>query len=181
MTIQEMGAAGELIGGIAVIFTLIYLALQIRQNTKSAQALTYSATATGWQYYLHEQSVEDLEILILLSTNHHELSHAQFMQAYYLYRTQFRRMEHDFYQYRTGTLDEDTWNAYVRGFEQDNFAVPGARAMWKLQSNFFEPSFSECVDKMVERACSLPSPHLRQWFDEVMESKLATSKGEEDR
>jgi len=42
MTIQEMGAAGELIGGIAVIFTLIYLALQIRQNTKSAQALTYS-------------------------------------------------------------------------------------------------------------------------------------------
>jgi hypothetical protein len=90
-------------------------------------------------------------------------------------------MEHDFYQYRTGTLDEDTWSAYVRGFEQDNFAAPGARAMWKLQSNFFEPSFAECIDEIVERANSLSSPHLRRWFSEEMESESATSKGEEGR
>ncbi len=162
-----------------MVATLAYVAVQIRQNTKSARALTYSATATGWQDYLQEQSAEDLDILMLLSTNHHELSHAQFLRAYYLYRTQFRRMEHDFYQYRTGTLDEDTWTAYLRGFEQDNFTAPGARVMWKLQSNFFEPSFSECVDKIVERAHSLPSPHFRQRFNEVMESE--SSKGEGDR
>lgn len=34
MTIQEMGAVGEIIGGVAVIFTLIYLAHQIRQAKK---------------------------------------------------------------------------------------------------------------------------------------------------
>ncbi len=181
MSILELGAIGEFVGAIAVVATLAYLAVQIRQNTKSTRALTYSATATGWQDYLQEQSAEDLDILMLLSTNHHELSHAQFLRAYYLYRTQFRRMEHDFYQYRTGTLDEDTWTAYSRGFEQDTFAAPGARAMWKLQSNFFEPSFSECIDEIVERAYSLPSPHLRRRFNEEMESESTTLKGEDDR
>ena len=176
---QLLGNFGEFVGAIAVVATLAYLAVQIRQNTKSAKALTYSATATGWQEYLMGQSQDDLDILIQLSGDHHELSHSQFLRAYYLYRAQFRRMENDFYQYRTGTFDEETWSAYVRSFEQDTFTTLGARAMWKLQSNFFEPSFSACLDKIVERAHSLQSPHFRQRFNELMESE--SSKGEGDR
>ena len=34
MTIQDLGAIGDLLGGIAVVVTLIYLAAQIRQNTR---------------------------------------------------------------------------------------------------------------------------------------------------
>ncbi len=33
MTIQDLGALGELLGSVAVLATLIYLALQTRQNT----------------------------------------------------------------------------------------------------------------------------------------------------
>ena len=33
MTIFELGALGEFVGAIAVVGTLIYLAVQIRQNT----------------------------------------------------------------------------------------------------------------------------------------------------
>jgi hypothetical protein len=35
MTIFELGAAGEFVGGIAIIVTLIYLALQVRKNHQS--------------------------------------------------------------------------------------------------------------------------------------------------
>lgn len=34
MTIQDWGAIGELIGAIAVVASLVYLAIQIRQNTQ---------------------------------------------------------------------------------------------------------------------------------------------------
>lgn len=34
MNIQDWGAVGEIIGGIAVVASLVYLALQIRQNTQ---------------------------------------------------------------------------------------------------------------------------------------------------
>ncbi len=33
LTIQDLGALGEFFGSIAVLVTLIYLALQTRQNT----------------------------------------------------------------------------------------------------------------------------------------------------
>ena len=33
MSIIELGAIGELVGGVAVIGTLIFIAIQIRQNT----------------------------------------------------------------------------------------------------------------------------------------------------
>jgi hypothetical protein len=38
LTLQDLGSLGELIGGIAVVASLIYLALQIRQNTRSTHA-----------------------------------------------------------------------------------------------------------------------------------------------
>lgn len=37
MTIMELGALGEFVGSIAVVITLIYLAMQIRQNTRSME------------------------------------------------------------------------------------------------------------------------------------------------
>lgn len=37
MTILELGAIGEFVGAIAVVLTLFYLAIQIRQNTKATR------------------------------------------------------------------------------------------------------------------------------------------------
>ncbi len=38
MNWEAIGAIGEIIGAMAVFLTLVYLALQIRQNTKAVQA-----------------------------------------------------------------------------------------------------------------------------------------------
>ena len=38
MNWEAIGAVGELVGALAVLVTLIYLSMQIRQNTKSVQA-----------------------------------------------------------------------------------------------------------------------------------------------
>ncbi len=43
LTIQDLGALGELLGSVAVLFTLIYLALQTRQNTIAISAQLDSA------------------------------------------------------------------------------------------------------------------------------------------
>ena len=38
LTIQDLGALGELLGSVAVLATLVYLALQTRQNTMAIGA-----------------------------------------------------------------------------------------------------------------------------------------------
>jgi hypothetical protein len=49
MTIMELGALGELLGAIAVFATLIYLAVQVRQNTRSIDAAQRLALAQTYQ------------------------------------------------------------------------------------------------------------------------------------
>lgn len=49
MTIFELGALGELLGSIAVLITLVYLAVQIRQNTMSMQESRKLALAQTYQ------------------------------------------------------------------------------------------------------------------------------------
>ena len=41
MSIQEWGAIGELVGGAAVLVTLVYLALQVRQTQHFMRAQAY--------------------------------------------------------------------------------------------------------------------------------------------
>ncbi len=53
MTIQDWGAIGELVGGVAVIVTLIYLAFQIRQNTRQ-----FSRSVEATQLAAFERNVE---------------------------------------------------------------------------------------------------------------------------
>ncbi len=43
MTLQEWGALGELIGGIGIIVSLIYVGAQISQNTKITRVSTTQA------------------------------------------------------------------------------------------------------------------------------------------
>ena len=41
-SIQDIGALGEAIGAVAVLFTLLYLATQVRQSKKATEANTRS-------------------------------------------------------------------------------------------------------------------------------------------
>ena len=44
-TAEDLGNVGDFVGGIGVIVTLIYLALQIRQNSQLLRANTLATTA----------------------------------------------------------------------------------------------------------------------------------------
>lgn len=44
MTIEQWGAIGEIVGAVATIATLIYLAMQIRHNTQALKAASMDST-----------------------------------------------------------------------------------------------------------------------------------------
>ena len=52
MTLSDLGSLGEAIGGVAVLISLIYLAVQIRHNTKATRASTVLGLTNAWQDYL---------------------------------------------------------------------------------------------------------------------------------
>ena len=48
MNWEAISAIGQLIGAIAVLITLIYLAVQMKQNTAAVATSTYESTMTGF-------------------------------------------------------------------------------------------------------------------------------------
>ncbi len=65
LTIQDLGALGELLGSVAVLVTLVYLAFQMRQNTMaiSAQLDAQRISSTLQLGLTHATSTELLEAL----------------------------------------------------------------------------------------------------------------------
>ncbi len=65
MTITELGALGEFVGAIAVVATLAYLAVQVRQNTRMMRAQIYQARSDANQrYQLFVAGSEDMSEII---------------------------------------------------------------------------------------------------------------------
>ncbi len=48
MEIMELGAIGELVGGVAVLITLVYLALQVSQNVRQQKLSSLQAAVLGY-------------------------------------------------------------------------------------------------------------------------------------
>ena len=48
MTLQDLGSIGEFVAAIATLATLVYLALQIRQNTREAQAASRNSVSQSF-------------------------------------------------------------------------------------------------------------------------------------
>jgi hypothetical protein len=172
MNWEAIGAIGEVLGAIAVVLTLIYLATQIRQNTSSTRASTYSNTTDGWHTYMQSLTTTDIELLVSLATKPSELPTAEFYRGYYLCRIMFRRMEHDYYQFKVGTFEPQTWNAYVKAFREDTFRNPAVRAMWKLQSEYLDPSFREYMQPQVEEAATLDQQNVQTEFMRLLAEEL---------
>jgi hypothetical protein len=64
MSIQDLGSLGELVGAVAVVLSLIYLATQIRQNTQATRAASYEDVAQGVRAFMaliaNDEGVADI-------------------------------------------------------------------------------------------------------------------------
>jgi len=64
MTIQDLGAIGEIIGAVAVVASLIYLAVQIRQNTHNLSMSIKSTELSAFERNV-ESGIRIRELFIL--------------------------------------------------------------------------------------------------------------------
>ncbi len=131
MTILELGALGELLGSIAVLATLVYLSVQIRQNTRSmdenkklALAQTYQMRADALQMMLvHAADSDHVGPVItkLTGAGYPEDIHAleglskEERQRFRLWQiAQQTHWDNMFFQYQQGFIDEEYYRDSFR-------------------------------------------------------------------
>ncbi len=152
LTIQDLGALGELLGSVAVLATLVYLALQTRQNTLAITAQLDSAriiavqnqnltaaTSTELQEALNGDRVEPLTI------EQARLNH------YWLAR--FYHLQWNWIQFRRGllpNLNEPGMAHRVATYFNDFRSVEGWWGARKVVG--FHPEFVDWVEEQRSKA-----------------------------
>ena len=145
---DALGAIGEVIGALAVVATLVYLAAQIRQNTKTVAANTFqSVSATASQTALQiAQSPDLVRVTVKLFQPDEELTIEEAMQAQLIFRAVFRNYENYYYQYSRGYFEEEVWGGYKKTMSEQ-LAVPFGQQWWKNHQAAFGISFVEFVNR----------------------------------
>ena len=131
MTLMDLGALGEFVGAIAVVVTLVYLAIQIRQNTQAmeearrlALAQTYQMRADALQEMLvHAAESEHIAPVIakLASLGYPEdvrsldpLTPTERGRFRLWQIAQQTHWDNVFYQYQQGYLDKEYYREFHR-------------------------------------------------------------------
>ena len=150
MTLLDWGAIGELIGGIAIIVSLIYVGAQIKQNTKATKVSTSHAFLHIYGAIVSQISGEkefrdiywrDLEGLSNLQGSESAAFAAWAIQT-------FRTWETFWYQWQEGVFDDHLWSGRKTQF-CDLFGYTGILEIWSARYHQLSAEFREYVDQHI--------------------------------
>ena len=147
--IEALGNIGDFIGGIGVVVTLLYLALQIRQNSRSVRSASAQAMLASLSQTLNAigTSRDASRVFATGQLEPDSLNEEEATQFAHLILGWFRVVEQAFYQHRLGGLDTDLWNGYVAQLSSF-MQSPGVQRWWSVRAPLFHAEFREFIDEL---------------------------------
>ncbi len=151
MNWEALGSVGEIVGAIGVIASLIYLAAQIRQNTRSLRAGTYEslsqATASSNTLLISDP---EFARIVEIGLGNERLPPEDLARFTAYLRMSFRRYDSIFLHYRQGTLPTDAWRAYWNSFRRI-LQSTNVQRYWERRKEDYTPDFQQLVSEEVTR------------------------------
>ncbi len=155
MSIQELGSVGEFLSSIAVLVSVVYLAVQIRHGTEAARTSTYlSIVANFGALNRAMASTPDLSLLYVNAMeNFDSLQADEKARVSQLNFAVFHYFENMYYQHQKGYLEQEVWQGWKRLMLTYHSRV-GFQSWWAMRSDVFSKSFvdflrTEELDKPV--------------------------------
>ena len=134
MNLQDLAAIGEFIGGTAVLVTLIYLAVELRNNTKTLRAEASNSSYAGWSDFNAMLSKHPDKLVIARAFDPNEsFENFDAIEQFTLSclgRTMIQRFSAQFFQYKAGIMDSANWDDHA-AMCHSVFVLPVWSTWWK--------------------------------------------------
>ena len=153
MTIFELGALGEFAGAILLFISVIYVGMQIKQNTNATRAQIHqSRSDQAQQFFLHISGSDQLMELSAKFSIESSLDPSVLdtfppleLHRYRILQTSNKqRIDNMFYQYEHGFLDEEMYEEYIVS------AIRGFAPLWKeLGLTTGRPAFTKEIERVL--------------------------------
>jgi hypothetical protein len=164
--LQGLANIGELITGLAVPISLVYVAMQVRQNTLSLRTENYSRALDRISSMQAHLSLNG-ELSVLFSkgaTDPAALSPAQRIQFTWWAYELFGAFEFIFHQAESRAMPAEVWERWS-STARWWLSFPGIRAWWMARPTPFSASFTAFVEaNLAERAPEPATPSRWEAF-----------------
>ena len=161
MTIQDLGSLGEIVGALATIITLAYLAIQIRANTRMMATQSRHRTEEISSRYnmalAQDPQLADLFRRGLGGTE--SLTPTEQVQFSFLFGRILAAVETAFDDFETKVSDRAGFDRHINGV-LPLLRSPGGRSYWRdfRERGGYRPSFRSYIDSELSTANHKPSP-----------------------
>lgn len=148
--LEDLGNIGDFLGGIAVIATLIYLALQVRHNTVSVEAATVQSGSQAFAEIL-DSFMKDPELMRLYLAGCQDFNGLAFeeKQRYAaIMGSVLHRFEGLIELSDRGLLPEQSWDGAVNRV-RGAFQLPGTQDWWQKGQHVFNPRLRSWIESSV--------------------------------
>ena len=149
MNWDAVGAVGEVVGAVAVVLSLIYLAIQVRQNTRTLRRSATADSVAGVRDF-NSRLIGDPTMTRIFRRGLEGMDdldpddRAQFIVFIF---NLFKTFEDLHYQFTEGGLDPAIWEGWER-LGRAYLASAGCRQYWEERRPFFNRKFQTWVDSL---------------------------------
>jgi len=146
MNWEALGAIGEIVGAVAVVLTLGYLAVQIRQNTRAVRAASFQTIDQSRSDFLSTiLDPEVLDVYLRGMRDRSTLPEIERAKFDILMNKLFTGLENQLYQYEHGNSEEEVLEC-LRGVTRWYFRHPGVKQWWEVKVAPYTETFTRFVE-----------------------------------
>ena len=167
MTLGDLGSIGEFVAAWAVVISLIYLAYQIRDNTKTLKATSKRDVYMWWSEWCREMSAHPHGVLHNRSldpdSKWEDFTYEEQTVIGYFCRAVVMRFESEYSLYESGLLEPEVWQAH-RTLCHSLLVKPTWAEWWKLVEDntpLYSKGFLEDILSAPTQAVMGPTPYPR--------------------
>lgn len=152
MNWEAIGAISEMIGAVGVILTLVYLAIQIRQNTGVVRTSTFHEAIRDQAKGMDQLNADpELNRIFYDGLDNFDSLTKEEKRRFATYLTSvLRRYESMVYQTESGTLDLEAWSG-IREHLKYVLSQPGSIIWWENARNLFNPQLRDFVENQLNK------------------------------
>lgn len=149
----------EVVGSIAVVITVVYLAVQVAGNTKAVQIQNHVSALQLGQRPL-ELAIQSADLADIVERGRREpedLTPAEWVRFANFQLMEFNAWEFYFVAHNAGALAENIWagaDAYYRDLAR---TTPGAKRYWREYRGIYHDAFQRYADPFFEAPLT-PTP-----------------------
>jgi len=149
--LKKLALWAEIFGGVAVLISLLFVGVQLRENTKATRSSTATATISNiseWYVTMGTDGESSASFWRFLA-DPESMTKEERLQHIYIIHALFLTFQNSYFLAQEGTLDiriHESLNQAIKGVKDQ----PGFLLYWKSRKSIFFPEYQDYMDAVLQ-------------------------------